>query len=68
MIATINEAPSANDIVNANGMNSSPTIPPTKISGANTATVTNVEDKIGLNISIVASRIRARPVNFSSFK
>ena len=65
-MATIKEAKSAKVIVKANGMNSSPTIPPTKISGANTAAVTNVDDRIGLNISIVASRIRARPDNFSS--
>src|SRR5690606_37520148 len=43
VIATNNDAPSANVIVNANGTNNSPTIPPTKISGANTATITNVE-------------------------
>ncbi len=55
-------------MVKANGMNNSPTMPPTKISGANTATVTNVEERIGLNISIVASRIKARPRSFSSFR
>ena len=45
------EASSAKTIVNANGMNSSPTIPLTRVSGRNTAMVTIVEDMIGTNIS-----------------
>ncbi|MNJ47024.1 hypothetical protein D3C77_421690 [compost metagenome] len=57
MIATTNEASNENTIVNANGWNNSPTIPLTKANGINTAMVTMVEDKIGVNISRVASII-----------
>src|SRR5690606_1243850 len=68
LTATASDASKANDIVSANGKNNSPTIPPTKTSGAKTAIVTSVDDKIGLNISIVADWINLRPDNFSSFK
>ncbi len=68
VIATSKDASNAKVIVSANGRNNSPIIPPTNTSGKNTAMVTNVEDNIGLNISIVAELINARPYKGSFLK
>ena len=54
VIETRSEASKLNVIANANGRNISPTEPETKASGKKTIIVTIVEDKIGLNTSLVA--------------
>ena len=52
-------------IANANGRNISPTEPETKASGKKTIIVTIVEDKIGLNTSLVALITKLFPFNCS---
>ena len=52
-------------IANANGLNISPTDPDTNASGKNTMIVTRVEDRIGLNTSVVALTISESPLSCS---
>ena len=68
MIDTNNEANKLNVIASANGLNISPTDPDTNANGKNTIIVTNVEDSIGLNTSVVAFMINESPLSCSFYQ
>ena len=65
VIDTSNDANKLKAIAKANGLNISPTEPETNAKGRKTTIVTNVEDKIGLNTSVVAFIINGFPLSCS---
>lgn len=62
---TSKDANKLNAIASAKGRNISPTAPDTNASGKNTIIVTIVEDRIGLNTSLVALMTKLLPDNSS---